>query len=46
LGNRTGEIWREYAGEYQDALGALIPSEASRVLEEENWDVGTERVQE
>jgi len=39
--NRTGEIWREYAGEYQDALGASTPSEGSRVLVGEEYrDVG------
>jgi len=33
-------------GEYRDALGVLTPSEESRVLVEENWDVEIERVQE
>jgi len=39
--NRTGEIWKEFAGEYQDVLGVLTPSEKSRVLVEEGYrDVG------
>jgi len=37
--NRRG--WKEFAGEYQDALGVLTLSEESRVLEEEGYrDVG------
>jgi len=34
-GKWTGEIWKEFAEEYQDALGMLTLSEESRVLEEE-----------
>jgi len=35
--NRTGEIKKECAGECQDALGVLTPSEESRVLVEEGY---------
>jgi len=39
--NRTGVIWKECAGKYQDAFGVLTPSEESRVLVEEGYrDVG------
>jgi len=44
--NKTGEILREYVGEYRDTLGELVPSEESRVLEEEYRDVGMKVIQE
>jgi len=39
-------IWKECAGEYQDALLVSTQSEESRVLLEEwFWDVGMEEIQ-
>jgi len=39
--NRRGNIWKEFVGKYQDALGVLTLSEESQVLEEEGYrDVG------
>jgi len=42
--NKTGEIQRECAGEYQDALGVLAPSEESR--EKVCKDVGVKQIDE